>query len=157
MDGKGDFVNLLAWGKNKDGELALGSSKNANTPTSVKGIKGREVRYISSGGAHTAVVTTSGELFVCGSALHGKLGLEDLSMTNITRFQIVPALKGLLVREVACGDYHTLCLLETGVVYAWGGTLHKVIFTQVVLSNFRKLAKRVRNLHQSPGSVGRRW
>ena len=54
--------------------------------------------------------------------------------------QPVNALKGLVVKQVACGDYHTLCLLgirlylisiniihlDTGVLYAWGGTLHKV-------------------------------
>jgi len=29
------------------------------------------------------------------------------------------------VKEVACGDYHTMALIEDGTVYAWGGTLHK--------------------------------
>ena len=28
-------------------------------------------------------------------------------------------------KQVACGDYHTMCLSEEGRVYAWGGTLHK--------------------------------
>ena len=28
---------------------------------------------------------------------------------------------------MACGDYHTLCLLEDGKVYAWGGTLYKKV------------------------------
>ena len=28
-------------------------------------------------------------------------------------------------KEVACGDYHTMCLTEDGKVYSWGGTLHK--------------------------------
>ena len=31
------------------------------------------------------------------------------------------------VNMVACGDYHTLCLLENGRVYSWGGTLHKKV------------------------------
>lgn len=29
------------------------------------------------------------------------------------------------VKQVSCGDYHTMCLLDNGEVYAWGGTLHK--------------------------------
>eukprot|EP01017_Pseudomicrothorax_dubius_P028781 TRINITY_DN3446_c0_g2_i8.p1 TRINITY_DN3446_c0_g2~~TRINITY_DN3446_c0_g2_i8.p1 ORF type:complete len:445 (+),score=87.98 TRINITY_DN3446_c0_g2_i8:39-1373(+) len=116
---------LLSWGKNKEGELSHGGTKNANVPTYVRGLRNKEIKTLSAGGQHSAVVTVTGELFICGSALHGKLGIEDLMMTNITRFQPVPALKGMIVREVACGDYHTLCLLETGVVFAWGGTLHK--------------------------------
>ena len=64
----------------------------------------------------------------------GKLGIEELQMTNICTFQVVPALKTHIVKQVACGDYHTLCLLESGVVYTWGGTLHKVI---VVLEEIR--------------------
>lgn len=31
------------------------------------------------------------------------------------------------VNQVACGDYHTLCLMEDGQVYAWGGTLYKKV------------------------------
>ena len=34
---------------------------------------------------------------------------------------------GMKVKQVACGDYHTLCLLNDGSVYAWGGTLHKKV------------------------------
>ena len=29
------------------------------------------------------------------------------------------------VRSIACGDYHTLALTKEGIVYAWGGSLHK--------------------------------
>lgn len=32
---------------------------------------------------------------------------------------------GFQVKKVACGDYHTLALLEDGTVHSWGGTLHK--------------------------------
>ena len=32
---------------------------------------------------------------------------------------------GLKVKKVACGDYHTLAMLEDGTVHSWGGTLHK--------------------------------
>jgi hypothetical protein len=32
------------------------------------------------------LVTKSGELYVCGSSLHGKLGLSDLEITNLNKF-----------------------------------------------------------------------
>ena len=117
---------LYCWGKNKDGELSLGHSKAVTLPKPVKGIKSSSpIRFLSSGRQHTAFISTEGILYVCGSALHGKLGLEDLTMTSITKLQPLPFLKSQRVLDVACGDYHTLCLLETGEVYAWGGTLHK--------------------------------
>lgn len=31
------------------------------------------------------------------------------------------------MKQVSCGDYHTLALLEDGSVYGWGGTLHKKV------------------------------
>lgn len=83
------------------------------------------LKNISSGSQHTAVVTKSGQLMITGSALHGKLGIQDLTVTNLRTFTVIPSFKDLKCRQVACGDYHTLCLLETGEVYAFGGTLHK--------------------------------
>ena len=38
---------------------------------------------------------------------------------------MVPRLSSRKVKQVACGDYHTLCLLEDKTVYMWGGSLHK--------------------------------
>lgn len=33
-------------------------------------------------------------------------------------------LKGFVVKQVACSDFHTICLLDSCRVFAWGGTLH---------------------------------
>jgi len=42
--------------------------------------------WISSGCHHTGIVTKSGELFMSGSTLHGKLGLQNLNIMQVTRF-----------------------------------------------------------------------
>ena len=65
---------VYAWGKNKDGELSVGHTKNCTLPTPVKGIKDKVIAYLNSGGQHTGVVTQDGQILVSGSALHGKLG-----------------------------------------------------------------------------------
>lgn len=65
-------------------------------------------------------------LYLCGSTLHGKLGLEKL-VKHLTSFSIFPLSRERKVKQVACGDYHTLCLFEDGEVMGWGGTLHKVM------------------------------
>lgn len=128
---------LYCWGKNKDGELSLGHTKSVTTPKPIKGLKNILINYISSGRQHTAVITQDNQIYVCGSSLHGKLGIDDLTMTVINKFQLIPALKSLKVLQVSCGDYHTLCLLQNGEVYAWGGTLHKVLTIQKILFFFK--------------------
>jgi hypothetical protein len=123
---------VWSWGKNKYGELSHGGTANALIPRGVRGLKGKRVKWISSGAQHSGAVTEEGELLVCGSYLHGKLGIEGLTKVNVPIFQPIPALRGLKIKQVECGDYHTLCLLDDGVVYAWGGTLHKVFPPQSV-------------------------
>lgn len=114
-----------AWGKNKDGELSVGSNKDSFLPIPVKGVKNKNIVHVSSGGQHSAAIDSQGHLYICGSYLHGKLGIEDLTTVSLPAFTLIPSLKEKVVVQVACGDYHTLCLLEDGSVYTWGGTLHK--------------------------------
>jgi RCC1 and BTB domain-containing protein len=68
------------------------------------------------------LVNSDGLLYVTGSLLHDKLGL-DKDVTNIFKFQVQPYLQSMKVKQVACGAYHTLALIENGDVYSWGGTL----------------------------------
>jgi alpha-tubulin suppressor-like RCC1 family protein len=78
---------VWAFGKNQEGELALGVYKDALIPRNVAGIKsGQSAKWISSSNHHTALVTKDGLLLVSGSSLHGKLGLEGINKTNINRF-----------------------------------------------------------------------
>ena len=115
----------FAWGKNKDGELSVGSNKDSYLPIPVKGVKNKSIVHVSSGGQHSSSIDNQGHLYICGSYLHGKLGIEDLTTISLQAFTLVPSLKDKVVIQVACGDYHTLCLVDDGSVYTWGGTLHK--------------------------------
>ena len=80
---------------------------------------------ISSGNNHSAMVTTEGQLFMCGSYLHEKLGINDLTTNQVSKFTLCSNMVGKKVRKVACGDFHTVALLTVGSVHAWGGSLHK--------------------------------
>jgi alpha-tubulin suppressor-like RCC1 family protein len=103
----------------------LGVYKDVLVPRFISGLKGFTARWIASSNHHTAIVTQEGMLMVCGSSLHGKLGIEGLNKTNINKLLSVPALAKRKVKQVACGDYNTLCLLEDSTVYQFGGSLHK--------------------------------
>ena len=83
---------ILCFGKNKDGELGIGSSKE-----SIVDIKSIQIadedfhsaKSIDGGSHHSVLVTKTGEVYVCGSALHGKLGIQ-LDQTFVSRYVKIP-------------------------------------------------------------------
>ncbi|KRX02730.1 Regulator of chromosome condensation 1/beta-lactamase-inhibitor protein II [Pseudocohnilembus persalinus] len=117
---------VFCWGKNLNAELSLPKSiTKVFTPKHPKGLNNLAINQISSGAEHSAVITINGKLLISGSYLHNKLGIPDLQMTHIQKFQQIPELENKYVTQVACGDYHTICLTEEGKVFAWGGSLKK--------------------------------
>ena len=91
----------------------------------------REIIQIQSGLDHFAAVTNQGHLYTWGNPSCGKLGHHNNnnnagSMMTTTTRTILPkrVLQGLdpniPIRQVACGDEHTLALTITGQVYSWG-------------------------------------
>jgi alpha-tubulin suppressor-like RCC1 family protein len=111
---------LYCWGRNDQGQLSIASTKAANLPRESRGYSGQPLQVCSSK-EHSALVNSEGHLYVTGSTLFGKLGLEDNMQNNVTRFV---RLRDMVVRQVALGDFHTICLLNDYKVFAWGGTLH---------------------------------
>ena len=116
---------IICFGQNKHGELGLSTvGESQSDPTAIVIPDDfNSSQSISSGSHHSALVTKAGELYVCGSALHGKLGINGLSVNNISKFQRINI--KATIRQVACGDYHTLALAKDGTVFTWGGSLHK--------------------------------
>ena len=50
------------------------------------------------------------------------LTMEDGEVYLTTPKRIKSALEGLVVKQVACGDAHSLALTQGGQVYGWGYT-----------------------------------
>ena len=95
----------------------------------------REIIQIQSGLDHFAAVTNQGHLYTWGNPSCGKLGHHNnnnnnagsmMTTSSTTTRTILPkrVLQGLdpniPIRQVACGDEHTLALTITGQVYSWG-------------------------------------
>jgi alpha-tubulin suppressor-like RCC1 family protein len=116
---------IYACGKNENNELTFKGYKVIDVPSGVALPKKDIVTKISCGANHTAYVTSRGFLYLFGSTLHGKLGIENLPYTNVSNPTLFPLSKDNPVSDVACGDYHTLCLFQNGELYGWGGTLHR--------------------------------
>ena len=57
---------------------------------------------------------------MCLSTSERLIGLPDSMLKNHNRPQLVPALEGVFVEDIAVGCEHVLALSSTGDVYAWG-------------------------------------
>jgi alpha-tubulin suppressor-like RCC1 family protein len=57
------------------------------------------------------------------------LGLESKKWKEQHKFQKLPTLDLESVKQVACAEFHTLCLTTEGYVFAWGGNLHSVKYS----------------------------
>lgn len=65
-------------------------------PERVRGHVGKIIQ-ISSGAKHTGAVTEKGELYMCGSNLHDKLGLEGITVGSKKMFKPVELLSHVKV------------------------------------------------------------
>ncbi|KAL8142343.1 hypothetical protein V2J09_015375 [Rumex salicifolius] len=104
---------LLTWGDStrSSGLLGHGSEASHWVPKKVGGlIDGLHVTYVSCGPWHTAVLSSSGQLFTFGDGTFGALGHGD--RTSVRKPKQVEALVGLRTVKVACGGWHTAAVVE---------------------------------------------
>ncbi|CAL9775133.1 unnamed protein product [Musa acuminata subsp. burmannicoides] len=125
--------DLYTWG---DGTSTLGLLGNGNEmshwlPKMVSGpLEGIHVSSVSCGPWHTAVVTSSGQLFTFGDGTFGVLGHGDRRSISVPRE--VGSLRGLCTVRAACGVWHTAAVVEvisgnssssncsSGKLFTWG-------------------------------------
>ncbi|KAJ6811289.1 uncharacterized protein M6B38_155615 [Iris pallida] len=122
---------LYTWGDGTFGLLGHGNEVSHWVPKRVNGpLEGIHVSSISCGPWHTAVVTSSGQLFTFGDGTFGVLGHGDRISVSIPRE--VELLKGLRTVRAACGVWHTAAVVEvmagkssssncsSGKLFTWG-------------------------------------
>ncbi|XP_033110938.1 E3 ubiquitin-protein ligase HERC2-like, partial [Anneissia japonica] len=100
---------VYSWGEAEDGKLGHGNRTQCDRPRVIETLRGKEVVMVSCGGAHSACITSNGELYTWGKGRYGRLGHGDSEDQN--RPKLVEALKAYRVIDVACGsgDAQTLC------------------------------------------------
>ncbi|XP_014602441.1 PREDICTED: X-linked retinitis pigmentosa GTPase regulator [Polistes canadensis] len=107
---------VIAWGSNLEGQLGLsGISGLVNKPTKVP--ISEPVKEISTGYYHSAFLTESGLVYVCGESESGKLGIDVNFSTQVAPKQMLLPTTAI---HIACGGHHTLVLTESGNVYCVG-------------------------------------
>lgn len=111
-------TEMWVCGSNTFGQLGTGDFMPRGDYVEIPAMHGRRIRAVASGGLHTMVVVDGGDVWGTGMNCSGQLGTGDDQ--NQCAFRPVPALSRLHVEAVACGDYHTVAMLFTGELFAWG-------------------------------------
>jgi alpha-tubulin suppressor-like RCC1 family protein len=150
-DIKKKYAMVWSFGSNEMAELGVGHYNSAPMPERVRGLPKVKVAHISSGGKHTGIVTEDGKLWMCGSRKFEQLGIEKLMTSSIKSFKLVELMSEYKVVQVACGDFHTMCLTENGKIFVWGGSLHnvcKLIFAFQSINRNEEIPKKIVKVNQ---------
>ncbi|XP_027837521.2 probable E3 ubiquitin-protein ligase HERC1 [Aphis gossypii] len=108
---------VFSWGDGDFGKLGHGNNERQRKPKLIESLYDVVVIQVACGHKHSAVLSQDGEVYVFGSAEHGKLGLGG-HVNKKRPTKIVH--KGFLnIKYIACGQNHTVCIGEN-VVWAFG-------------------------------------
>ncbi|KAE9618312.1 hypothetical protein Lal_00047594 [Lupinus albus] len=123
---------LYTWGDgtHNAGLLGHGTDVSHWIPKRIAGpLEGLQVALVTCGPWHTALITTTGQLFTFGDGTFGALGHGDRESVSYPRE--VESLSGLRTIAVACGVWHTAAVVEvivtqssssisSGKLFTWG-------------------------------------
>ena len=115
---------LLTCGSVDEGESVehqLGQSADvaeAAVPAAVLGLDGVRVASVAAGRRHTLTLSADGAVYSFGVGEAGALGHGDEEDQHAARR--VAALEGERMTAVACGDFLSVALTDTGRAYSWG-------------------------------------
>ncbi|XP_076465916.1 uncharacterized protein LOC143297438 isoform X2 [Babylonia areolata] len=123
--------DVYTWGNGNSGQLGSGDQEIhwAPTPVSINppAPQGSKVRTVACGSRHTLVVMDNGNLHSFGNNFYAQLGY-NFRENNYKENQVTPHflefLKHRAVRQVACGDKHSLILFMDGSLAAVGNNAH---------------------------------
>ncbi|XP_076118947.1 secretion-regulating guanine nucleotide exchange factor isoform X4 [Alosa pseudoharengus] len=116
MDTYTTKCRLYTWGANSYGQLGQGNTEDLADPQHTESSLLKGVICITGGGGHSALITDSGSLLVCGQNHKGQLGLGHT--TEVLTF--VPLSLSSPVQQVCCGWDSTLFLTDSGQVLSCG-------------------------------------
>ena len=55
---------VYSWGEGDDGKLGHGNKTHCDRPRVIEALRGKDISFIACGGAHSAAITATGEIFI---------------------------------------------------------------------------------------------
>ena len=134
-----EALNVYTWGSNEMGQLGQEIENTttkdkdgysySSSPIDLTCLKNLRICWVSAGDGHTVSVSKYGMVYSWGASACGQLGLERID--NMPRdvegypYQPFPMqiklLSNIKVKEISCGDAHSISLSVDGKLYSWGG------------------------------------
>lgn len=112
--------SVMCWGRNREGQLGIGSTTDVNTPTTVPNSNG--AIKLSAGEFHTNMLTDTGLIRSWGANTEGQLGNGALFRRQLPiHIQNKYPSLNVPLKNIVSGEYHTCALTEMGSVWCWGG------------------------------------
>ncbi len=106
---------VMAWGSGEEGQLGNGKSARSEVPVGVKGLT--SATAVAAGAEQSLALLSNGTVMSWGSNAEGQLGNKGIKEQS----NVPVAVEGLTgASAVAAGEEHSLALLTTGTVKAWG-------------------------------------
>ena len=121
-------IFLYSWGKNKYGELGIGTTINVNIPTPVTSLTTKNIISVSSGGRNTLLIREDGNIYLCGNNIFGLLAQEKETINNELNQKTFKQIKyfqekGKNIKSISIAEFHCLALDSDGNILGWGGNL----------------------------------
>ncbi|KAN0032031.1 hypothetical protein ACTFIV_005904 [Dictyostelium citrinum] len=119
-------VDGKLYGSGKPELLGMSTDEAKKTPTLIPALSQHKIALYATSNKHSFAVTEDGILFGWGKS--DLLGIGSFvkvkKITVTTKEPIVidtcSAFLSFRIKSIACGEEHTIALLETGDVYGWG-------------------------------------
>ena len=122
-------IYIYSWGKNKYGELGLNTAKNTFIPSPIKTLKQAIIKSVKSGGRNTIILTSDGQVLMCGSNIFNLLAINTKFQNNEQYQKTFKNIKFFeenneTIKEIAVAEFHSMALTINGEIYGWGGNLY---------------------------------
>ncbi|EUD68209.1 hypothetical protein C922_01227 [Plasmodium inui San Antonio 1] len=147
-----ELGELYTWGNAESGKVGLGMDYTQGAILLPRRINlTNKVHRCSLGNSHTLILTDSNELYACGSANNGKLGLADGSISYMVssprQVHIDPS---IYIKQVVAGSTYSMILSTDGFIYTWGEFLKNEVSSAVPM-----LYSQISNVKQIIGGKDR--
>ena len=120
---------IISFGNNSHSETGHIDNKSLYIPRVLYQLKNKEITSIKSGWEHNICQDTNKMLYSWGNNSRCQCGFDFIDNNNkiIKNPKNIIELNDKNIKEISCGNEHTLALTTEGDVYSWGSTSDGVL------------------------------